>query len=158
MKAHRPSRAAPQTFVLKYLEVPGSRGPVFRPMVPMVLSWRGHPLEVSMFLDTGSDSTFLRTSLARELGLEAGPPDRHVRGAGPGKSAWFPASPSKVYGSIDHVDTSGKRGRPHLLDPVTIPVSDEALPMSVLGREPFMEAYEIIIRQKQREFVLRELH
>ncbi len=158
MKVHRPSRAAPQTFVLKYLEVPGSRGPVFRPMVPMVLSWRGHPLEVSMLLDTGSDSTFLRASLARELGLEVSPPDRHIRGAGPDESGWFSASPSKVYGSIDQLDTHGKRGRPHLLDPVIIPVSDDVLPMSVLGREPFMETYEVIIRQKEQKFVLRELH
>lgn len=74
MKVHRPSPTPPQTFVLKYMEAPGPRGPVFRPMVPMVLSWRGHPLEVSMLLDTGSDSTFLRASLARELGLEVAPP------------------------------------------------------------------------------------
>jgi hypothetical protein len=123
----------------------------------MVLSWRGHPVEVSMLLDTGSDNTFIRASLARELGLEVGMPDRHIRGAGIGEGAGFSASPSKVYGRVDHPDTSGKKGRPFLLDPVIVPVSDEVLPMSVLGREPFMEAFEITIRQRQHEFVLREL-
>lgn len=107
-----------------------------------------------MLLDTGSDSTFIPADLASYLGLELSVPVRHIRAAG----ARFEAREAKgVYVQIDHRDTLGHKGNPREIAPVLVPSRADILEEPVLGREPFMEAYELTLRQRAGEFVLREL-
>ena len=62
-----------------------------------------------------------------------------------------------VFLQIEELDTNGRKGNPFLLSPVLVPTRTGILDDPVLGRESFMEPFEITIRQKQREFVLREI-
>jgi predicted aspartyl protease len=142
----------PRTYVIDYTEISwrGKRTKV--PMVTVILSWKGQSLETGMLMDTGATTTFLLPWVEEALGLEAAHGDTVAHGAG----GSLKVRPSRVNLQIAARDTHGRASTSHLLDPVLILDSDEALPFSVLGRRPFLEWYELTVREPKGEFVLRE--
>lgn len=122
-------------------------------MLPVRLSWRGKPHEDLMIVDSGADSSVIPTEVAERLGLELEGPVLPIRGVG----SLFEARVSTVYLQIAAEDTHGRTGIPKLLERVLVPVTKGVVTDPILGREPFLEGFELTLRQAKHEFVLREL-
>ena len=139
-------------FRILYTKVELSPHTDLAPMVPVRLRWKGDPIEIVMMMDTGATLSVLPPKMAKDLGLELGPPGHPGRGLG-GDVA---VRPSKVRPQLAVRDRLGVVGRDWPLDPVMVAASDEAVPVPILGRRPFLRHHELIVREDKGEFVLRE--
>ena len=140
----------PQTFVVPYSVVTTSGAPILRPMVEVRLHWRGKPQETLMLFDSGADHSFLPAGMAESLGLDLRGPPRTIRGVG----SRFEAREASVYLQIAEHDTQGRSGIPMPLSPVLVPQDRTVLEDPILGRAPFLERFEVTLRE--RDFVLRQ--
>lgn len=140
-------------FRILYTKVEISPHTDLAPMVPVRLRWKGDPVETDMMMDTGATVSVLPPTMAARLELELGPPGHPGKGLG-GEVA---VRPSKVRLQLAAKDTLGVAGRDWLLEPVLVAASDEVVPVPILGRRPFLQHYELIVREDKGEFVLREL-
>ncbi|MDE1820316.1 MAG: retropepsin-like domain-containing protein [Euryarchaeota archaeon] len=105
-----------------------------------------------MLLDTGATFSVLPSSVAEELDLElsAKPLKRTVVGGS------VPARESKVRFQLASRDRSGRAVESFLLAPVQVTERGQDTPVPLLGRKPFLDRYEVTVRQLRKEFVLRE--
>ena len=143
------NRTGSGVFRIPYTKVKLSPHTESAPMVHVRLSWKGEPTYVDMMMDSGATLSILPPRIAEELGA-MGPPGKGIGGT-------IQIRPAKVYLQLATSDTSGKTGRAWLLDPVMVASSDEAVPVPLLGRRPFLLHHELAIREDQGEFVLREV-
>ena len=140
-------------FRILYTKVELSPHTDLAPMVPVRLRWAGDPIETDMMMDTGATLSVLPPTMAKDLGLELGPPGHPGKGLG-GEVAIRPA---KGRLQLAVKDTLGVSGKDWLLDPVMVAASDKVLPVPILGRRPFLRHHELVVREDKGEFVLREL-
>ena len=117
-------------------------------MAYMALSWTGPPTHDTMLVDTGAESSFLTPDMASFLELELGD-ERWVYPIG----QKFRARASRV--RIQLVSANGGRSVPRILN-VLVPVDRDLLEIPILGRNPFLDWYELTLRNWKRELVLRE--
>jgi hypothetical protein len=122
-------------------------------MVPVLLSWNGKSIRTKMLLDTGATTTFLMPWMARRLGMAVEEKEQIAKGAG---------GSLKVRPSVVDIELlkSGRYGKPPpvVRCPVLIPNGEDSLPFAVLGRKPFFQKFEIVIRERDGEFVFRTVH
>jgi hypothetical protein len=143
----------PRVFRIPYTRVKLSPHTDTAPMVHARLWWRGEPTLVDMMMDTGATLTLLPPWLAKVLDLDLGPPGPPGKGIG----GSVDLRPSKVVFQLATKDTHGHEGRARELWPVMVASSDEAVPVPLLGRRPFLLHHELIVNETAGEFVLREL-
>jgi hypothetical protein len=142
-------RGRPETnFVFPYSEVVLRRGKTHLPMAQAALSWTGSHEIYAMLVDTGAESSFVTPAMASLLGLELGE-ERWVYPIG----QRFTAKTAHV--RIQLVSPAGGRSLPRTLE-VLVPVDGDFLEIPILGRTPFLNWYEMTVRNWKREFVLRE--
>jgi hypothetical protein len=123
------------------------------PMVPVALSWNGKSLRTKMLLDTGATTTFIMPWMARRLGLTLGDKDQLAKGAG----GSITVRPSEVEMQLLKTGRFGP-APPVVRCHVLVPAKEDALPFAVLGRKPFFQRFEIILRERDGEFVFRSIH
>lgn len=117
-------------------------------MAFVALSWKGPPAHDTMLVDTGAESSFLTPDIAAFLELELGK-ERWVYPIG----QKFKARASQV--RIQLVSADGGRSVPRMLD-ILVPLENELLEVPIIGRSPFLDSYELTLRNWKRELVLRE--
>lgn len=149
---HGPTRSPPQTFVIPYSVVGKGAGAIIRPLVAGRLSWEGNIWEGTLLADSGADFSFIPRRIAEDLRLPLHPPTHSIRPAG----EVFTALESAVYVQVTDKDVRGRQGRPFLLSPVLVPEDERILEEPILGQVGFMDRFEVTLRRKEREFVLRE--
>lgn len=123
------------------------------PMVPVILSWKGKGMRTKALLDTGATSTFLIPDIAEYLGLEQSGSPTEAHGAGRA----FSVREAKVEVQLETGRQSRLGTETHTID-VKIPTEPDAIPFPVLGRKPFFYWYEITIRERKEQIVLRRVY
>jgi predicted aspartyl protease len=121
------------------------------PMATAVLSGKHEKLRIKLLVDTGANRTFLPEWIARRLDLDLAPAPRDAQVAG----GTLKVQASRVTISLADPDPDGRVGRTHVLDPVLI-VDDTSLPFPVLGRQPFLHWYRLVVTESNQEFSLQE--
>lgn len=147
MPSYRRGRSE-TNFVFPYYETVLRRGKAYLPMAEAALSWRGLPTTYTMLVDTGAESSFVTPAMATLLDLELGE-ERWVYPIG----QRFKARTSRVRTQL--VSPAGGRSYPKVLD-VLVPIDGNLLEVPILGRTPFLDWYELTLRNWKREVVLRE--
>ena len=121
------------------------------PAVQIRLSWQGRSKLVWMLVDTGSTVSVLPPGVSEDLGLELSAWPHPVKGLG----GSVRAQTGKVYAQLVKVDTTGRQSEPLLLDPLMVVEDEQILPIPILGRRPFLEHFELTLREDRKELVLR---
>lgn len=122
-------------------------------MIPVILTWRGKGFRTRMLLDTGATSTFLIPDIVEYLGLTVRGQPSEAHGAG----HTFTVRDSEVEIQLEVGHQFGGSTEKHTV-PVKVPTDPDAIPFPVLGRKPFFNWYEIVIREAGEEIVLRRVH
>jgi hypothetical protein len=104
-----------------------------------------------MLVDTGSTVSVLPPGVSEDLGLELGAWPHPVKGLGGSVTV----QAGRAYAQLVKADTSGRQGEPLLLDPLMVVADEQILPIPILGRRPFLEYFELTLREHQKELVLR---
>jgi hypothetical protein len=123
------------------------------PMLPVIISWEGKGFRTRMLLDTGATTSFLVPDIAEYLGLELTGEPTEAHGAGRA----FLVRDAKVDIQLETGRKFGPEPEKHRI-PVKVPTEDDAIPFPVLGRKPFFQWYEIVIRELKEEIVLRRVY
>jgi hypothetical protein len=123
------------------------------PIIPVVLSWGKQGFRTKMLLDTGATSTFLIPDIAEYLGLELSGEPSEAHGAGRA----FAVRDAEVEIQLEVAHSFGQPPERHRI-PVKVPTEADAIPFPVLGRKPFFGWYEITIRERREEIVLRRIY
>ncbi len=123
------------------------------PMIPVILSWKGKGMRTKALLDTGATSTFLIPDIAEYLGLELSGNPTEAHGAGRA----FSVREAKVEVQLETSRQSRPGPETHTID-VKIPTEPDAIPFPVLGRKPFFHFYEITIRERKEQIVMRRVY
>jgi len=121
------------------------------PMATAVLSGKREKLRIKLLVDTGANRTFLPEWIARKLELDLAPAPRDAQVAG----GTLKVQASRVTLSLADADPDGRVGRAHVVDPVLIS-DDNSLPFPVLGRQPFLRWYRLVVTESEQEFSLQE--
>jgi hypothetical protein len=123
-------------------------------MVPVVLLWGEKSILTKMLLDTGATRTFVLPWMMRRLGAPVVEKEQPVKGAG----GSIRAREGTVQISLLKARGFGQPAAPTKECPVLVPVLDDALPFPVLGRKPFFQGYEIVLREREGEIIFRSIH
>jgi predicted aspartyl protease len=123
------------------------------PALKVRLSWGRAHLETKMVVDTGSTFSVLPSDMAEILGLPLA--ERTLERAAVGGPV--PARGSKVHLQVLSPDLAAKTLLSFRLNPVLVTERGRDTPVALLGRKPFFERYELILREKRQEFVLQEV-
>jgi predicted aspartyl protease len=123
------------------------------PMIPVVLSWRGKGLRTKMLLDTGATTTFLIPDLVEYLELELSGEPKEAHGAG----RMFLTRDAEVDIQLEVARQFGAEPETHRIA-VKVPAEADAIPFPVIGRKPFFHFYEISIREREEQVVLRRVY
>ncbi|MDE1821868.1 MAG: aspartyl protease family protein [Euryarchaeota archaeon] len=122
------------------------------PSLKVRLSWGRSHLETRMVIDTGSTFSAVPSEVAEVLGLEKG--DRTQERAAVGGPV--PARASRVHLHVLSPDLEGKVLLSFPLDPILVTEKGRDTPVALLGRRPFFEHYDLILRERRHQFVLQE--
>lgn len=122
-------------------------------MIPVVLSWGDQGFRTKMLLDTGATSTFLIPDIAEYLGLAVTGEPTEAHGAGRA----FTVRDAEVEIQLEVSHSFGAEPEKHRI-PVKVPTEEDAIPFPVLGRKPFFGWYEITIRERKEEVILRRTY
>jgi hypothetical protein len=123
-------------------------------MVPILLSWGEKSIPTKMLLDTGATRTFVLPWMMRRLGAPVGDKEQPVKGAG----GSIRVKEGTVNMSLLKSHRFGQPESPTKECQVLVPVLEDALPFPVLGRKPFFQGYEVVLRERAGEFVFRTVH
>ncbi len=146
-------RKGVQTFVLPYVPIAFEERKELAPAVEARLSWGSRHWQGWMLLDTGATFSVLPSSVAEELGLKLSsrPLKRTVVGGS------VPARESEVRFQLATKDRLGRPGQSLPMVPIQVTERGQDTPVPLLGRHPFLDWYEVTVRQPRKEFVLREI-
>lgn len=105
-----------------------------------------------MVIDTGSTFSAVPSEIAEFLGLQLA--ERTLERAAVGGPV--PARGSRVHMDVLSPDLAARTLLSFPLNPVLVTEKGRDTPVALLGRRPFFEKYDLILREKRHQFVLQE--
>lgn len=117
---------------------------IFRPTIPVEISYKGRSLQFVAIVDSGSDMTYLPQWAAEALGIEPKGKTIDVQTVG-GKV--------KVIEDFVHVTIRHKITTERFIMPVNIPLGKEHSDEIILGRKGLFDRFDITFKENSKRIV-----